>query len=308
MPSRRSLLGLLGSGLAGSLAGCSAPEAGRTGTSGEAAGATSPSDELTTTSSHDGSTTTEPDEATQQDQLVLDATRINPQDVPTSLTLVPLSPRLLDLVSRAAASDKRVDLTPTGGSYDDDPLVLGSFDAFEFRGETYEPTTDFASFAQEATYRYRLKPVNESDVDGDITSYTHLPRDEQRVADQILENGSFDVGHHENHPAAAWRLREYDALRVENETYRILVEVGDRAIHHTLRLDPTTPNDATAGVTIAAETVPAQIRDTVERAVSEGSATVLERGAMRSFVGAGEYVMTTHAVAKLGLYTESPES
>lgn len=308
MPSRRSLLGLLGSGLTGSLAGCSAFGDGPAEASRDTGGTASQPDESTTTSSDDGSTTTEPDESTQQDQLVLDATRIDPGEVSHGLTLVPISPRLLDLVSRAATSDRRVDLTPTGGSYDDDPLVLGSFDALEFRGETYEPATDFAYFAQEATYRYRLEPVDESEFDGTITSYTDLPRDEQRVADQILEEGSFDVGHHEDHPDAAWRLREYDALRVENETYQILVEVGDMATHHMLRLDPTTPDDTDRVVEIAAETVPAQIRDTVERAVSDGSATVLERGAMRSFVGNGEYVVTTHAVARLSLHVESPDS
>lgn len=308
MPSRRSLLGLIGSGLAGSLAGCSALSDGAPNASRDAASTTSPSNESTTTSSDDGSSTTEPDESTQQDQLVVDATRIDPDEVSHGLTLVPLSPRLLDLVSRAATSDKRVDLTPSGGSYDDDPLVIGAFDAIEFQGETYEPATDFAYFAQEATYRYRLEPVNESEVDETITSYRDLPRDEQRVADQILEEGSFDVGHHEDHPDAAWRFREYDALRVDNETYQILVEVGDMATHHMLRLDPTTPDDADRVVEIAVETVPAQIRETVERAVSDGSAAVLERDAMRSFVGDGEYVLTTHAVARLGLHVESPDS
>lgn len=308
MPSRRSLLGLLGSGLAGSLAGCSMFGDEAPATSRDAASTTSPSDESTTTSSDDGSTTTEPDDGTQKDQLVLDATRIDPEEVSHGLTLVPLSPRLLDLVSRAATSDKRVDLTPSGGSYDDDPLVLGSFDAIEFRGETYEPATEFAYFAQEATYRYRLEQVNESEVDDNVTRYTDLPRDEQRVADQILEAGSFDVGHHEDHLDAAWRFREYDALRVENETYQILVEVGDMGTHHMLRLDPTTPDDADRVVGIAADTVPAQLRETVKRAVSDGSARVLERNSMRSFVGAGEYVLTMHAVARLSLHVESPDS
>lgn len=306
MPSRRSVLHLLGTGLVVASGGCASigvpvgPEHDESTTSDAAPDvSTSESNEQTTTPESDEHTTSDP---------VLSATEVYPGDVPDDSTLVPVSPRLLDLVSTAAASDGRVDLAPTGGAYSDDPLVVGAFDAVEFRGKTYRPTTKFAYFAQESNYQYSLEAVNESEFDGDTITYANLSAGEQTVVDEMLENGSFDVGYHEEHPDAGWNLREYDGLEIEGETYRLLVMVGDMATHHMLRLDPTTPDEDDQVVTIADEPVPDAIRNTVEWAVSDGTSGIVEPDTIRSFIEDTEFVLTPHAVARLRLVRVTPDS
>ncbi|MFC3477796.1 hypothetical protein [Halobacterium litoreum] len=284
MASRRRFLRAGGVALAAAIAGCSGggegPETVETST-----------DEPTT----DETTSTRPTRR-------LDATPVDGADVPDGATVAVAEPDLHQLVADAASAEGRADLARTGdGPGSDATLALGTFDYVRFRGETYDPSTSFAGFAQEAGYQYDLVEANESEVEGEPLRYADLTESERDIADAML-NDSYSVGHHEEKPAAAETFEPQDHLRVENATYRVRVTVGDHAAHHMLTLDAVSVGEGARVVTVLDRAPESEWTDELRAAVETGNTGldgVEDADALADYLDGADYVVTATGVAEM---------
>jgi hypothetical protein len=222
--------------------------------------------------------------------------------VPDGATVAVAAPDLYQLVVDAASSEGRVDLVRRGNTDPDGTLVLGEFDRLEFRGEAYEPSASFAGFAGEASYQYSLVDVNDSEVDGEVTDYANLTDSERAIADAMLDNGSYSVGHHEERPSAAETFEAQSYLRVEDTTYRVQKAVGDYAAHHMLRLAPADTGGDARVVTVV-DDEPEEVWTDELRAAVEAGGTCLSRvpntEALLDYLDGVDYVVTVNAVAEV---------
>ncbi|MFC4405279.1 hypothetical protein [Haloarchaeobius iranensis] len=110
--------------------------------------------------------------------------------VPDDATAVLGNERVRTLVSDAVATDGRVDYLPEDGPVDEDArLVFGAFDRIRFRGETYDPTSSYAGFAEEATYVVEAVAATESETTGEVLVYGNLTDGERDIADELVVEG-----------------------------------------------------------------------------------------------------------------------
>ncbi|WP_232703410.1 hypothetical protein [Halobacterium wangiae] len=258
-----------------------------------------------------GDTTQEPDTTTEETttagpkttvDLQLDATQVAPSEVPDGATVAVAAPDLSQLVVDAAESDGRVDLTRPGDTDPEETLVLGQFDYVEFRDETYDATASFADFAEEASYQYSLVEATDSEADGDVLDYTDLTESERAVADEMLDNGSFAVGHHEERPAAVETFEGHSYLRADGTTHRVRKVVGDYAAHHMLRLDPANPDGDARVVTVVDREPEKGWTDELRAAVAMGRtglSGVSNPEALLDYLDDVGYVATVDAVAEV---------
>ncbi|GAA0264447.1 hypothetical protein [Halobacterium noricense] len=188
-------------------------------------------------------------DSTSLGERVLAGEAVPASNVPDGSPVAVASPALHELVADAASADGRVDLLASR-EVEPETLALGQFEYLEFRGETYEPTATFTGFAGEATYDYSLVSANDNAGDGEVLDYESLNDSERAIADEMLENGSYDVGPHEERRDAARTFEPQSHLRVDGETYRIRVAVGDYGRHHMLRLDTADPDEDAQVVTV----------------------------------------------------------
>ncbi|WP_424017290.1 hypothetical protein ACOZ4N_15615 [Halorientalis pallida] len=231
----------------------------------------------------------------------LRATPVRPGAVETGSTVAVLTPALLELVREATATDGRVDFhAERPADPQDGRLVLGSFSALQFDGETYAASATAAGFASEASYRYTVDAVEASADDGDTVRYGSLNDAERAVADAMLDDG-YSVGFHEEKTAATDPFDEHQFLRTDSGSYRIRVVVGDSAPHHMLTLTPTAPDAGTQVVTVADRPVPERVRDVVRQAVGEGAVDLTDgkRRTLASFFEGIGYVATATSVAEI---------
>lgn len=197
----------------------------------------------------------------------------------------------------AAAASERVDYTAGIPAGSDESLVLGWFAYVEFRGETYDASSSFEGFAGEASYNYELADVNQSQVEADrVVEYANLTDAERDIADAMLENGSFDIGHHEQRPPATETFEGQHYLRTANETYQIRVMVSDYAHHHMLTLDAGEPTTNVAVVTIADRAPSQAVSDVLTKAAADGPARATNADAIRAYLDGVDYVVTATAV------------
>lgn len=284
MVSRRRVLQSGGAVFLTALAGCQA--------SGDSPRTDEPNEKPTTSAP---TNTTTPDEPT------LSVTMVEASEVPSGSTVAVTTLALRALVADAATTDGRVDLDGNWDASGNEPLALGQFDYLRFDGETYDPTATHAGFAQEASFTYMLAAVNESEVDGDVLQYAALNESERAIVDEMVTNGSYGVGHHEEKPDAIAPVEQHQYLRAENETYRIQKIVGDSAAHHMLRLDPANPGDGEQVVTVVDRPAPSSFRETVMTAIANGSAAVPDWKGGAAYLDGVDYILTTTAVASVEL-------
>lgn len=289
MVTRRNYLRTGGAALLAAVAGCT--------NGGTSSG--DPTTRQTETRTTEGTTTASPKTT---DDWYLYATQVAPSDVPDGATVAVAAPDLYQLVVDAADSGGRVDLVRPGDTDSEETLALGQFDHLAFRGETYEASATFAGFAEEASYQYSLVEANDSEADGDVTDYDDLNDSEQAFADEMLENGSYDVGHHEERPAAAEAFEAQRYLQVENTTYRVREVVGDHAGHHMLTLDPADTAEDAQVVTVADREPEEGWTDELRAAVAmegTGLAGISDPEALLEFLDGVGYVVTVDAVAEV---------
>ncbi|WP_232686942.1 hypothetical protein [Halobacterium zhouii] len=264
MPTRRAALRAGSAALLAVLAGCQAVGDGSPKTG--------------------GPTTSEPAGTTTPDEPTLYATVVDASEVPDGSVVVPATLELHALVADAAAAEGRVDLQENWGVSGDEPLALGQFAYLRFRGETYEPNATYTHFAQEASYTYTAEQIPESEVGGDVLQYADLNESERAIVDEMLVNGSYDVGFHEALPAAARTFQLQSYLRVQNETYRVQAVVGDAAAHYTLDMDAASPGDDAQVVTVADRAPGASFGDTFTAAVEDGSTAVASPNELAAYL------------------------
>lgn len=301
MVSRRNLLRAGGAALLAAVAGCSS------GASDDEATTRRPTDTATAgpqTDTATADTTGKPsDENTTEAGPRLDLTAVAASEVPDGATVGVAAPDLFRLVVDAASADGRVDFGRSVQAQTGSELALGQFDVLEFRGETYEASSSFADFAEEAGYQYSLVEVDDSEVDGDVVEYGSLSDSERAIADAMLENGSYEVGHHEQLPAAAATFEAQSYLRTENATYRIQQVVGDHAAHHMLDLDAASPSEGAQVVTVADRTPGEDWRSVFEVAFGTGTTAidVADPSALVEYVEAVDYLVTVDTVAEIAV-------
>lgn len=283
MVSRRRVLQTGGTALLAALAGC------------QADGDDSPTtEEPTNAPTNDDLAGTTPNTAT-PDEPTLSATVVEASEVESGSTIAVTTSELHALVSNAATADGRVDLQGNWDVSGEEPLVLGQFEYLQFQGETYEATGSYAGFAGEAGYEYSLEAANESEVDGDVLQYANLNESGRAIVDEILANGSYHVGHHEEKPDAVDPIEQHQYLRAENETYAIRSLVGDYAAHYMLRLNAATSGEGSQVVTVADRSPPQAAHDVVQAARLAGDAP-LDDEELLSFFERVDYVVTLTAV------------
>lgn len=280
MPSRRALLRTGAFGLTAALGGCLFG-----------------GDDGTPTHNRTTRLTAEPETMRQLQ-------RVDPVAVPDEATAVPATERVRTLVSDAAATDGRVDYLPEGGPADeDDPLVFDAFDRLRFRGETYDPASSYAGFAQEATFTLEASESAESRVgsDDEVVDYGGLNDSERAIADRLLGDGSYSTGGHEEVPDAFFTFRSAGFLRTDDAVYRLRTIVGDNMGHHMLTLRPADAGPDSTVVTVADRVVPADLRGPVRAAVDGGSAelSAAEADRFRSSLGEARFVCTAHALVEV---------
>lgn len=296
MPSRRSALRAGGAALVAALAGCL--DDGSAGPTELPPTDATPSDTPTDAPPTDGTPT--------DTRLV--ATRVAPSAVPAGATVAPATDTLLETVRAAATTDGRVDHASDGPADPEETLAVGLFEAVRFRGETYDPATEFVPFAGEASYEYTTERVPESEVGSDdaVVRYADLAADERAIADQLVSGDAYGVGLHEDKPDALGVFDAHSHLRTDSGTYAIRTVVGDSAAHHVLRLDPEQPEPGVRVVTLADRAVPEALRGAVTTAVEEGAVAVdaAERDALADLLDGVTHVATVGAVAGLHLQSE----
>lgn len=289
MPSRRALLSTVGVGLTAALGGClfAGDPDGTDGTQ-TPERTTVPTTQLTA----------EPDP-------VQELQRVDPVTVPDDATAVLATERMRTLVSDAAATDDRVDYLPEDGPADeDDPLVFDAFDRVRYRDETYDPTSSYAGFAQEATYTVEVAETTEAGTGGggdtDILVYAELTDAEREIADRLLAEGEYTTGGHEEVPDAFFPFRSAEALWVDETSYRLQTLVGDNMGHHMLSLRPANVGPNSTLVRLQDQVLPADLREPVRAAVAAGSAELSadELEGFREALGEARFVCTAHAVVE----------
>lgn len=290
MLSRRAALRAGGAALLAALAGCMADSEDSPTT-----------DEPTTGEPTEKSTTSEPPDTTTPDGPTLSATVAEASEVASGATIAVSTSELYTLVANAASADGRVDLQGDGEASGERELALGQFEYLQFRGETYEPTASYAGFAGEAGYEYSLHGVNESEVDDDVLEYASLNETERAVVDEILTNGSYYVGHHEEKPDTVDPIEQHQYLRAENETYRIRTLVGDYGPHYMLRLATAEPSESAQVVTVADREPPQAAHDVVQATRLAGDASLGDDENLLSFFGSIDYVVTLTAVVEVNV-------
>lgn len=290
MVSRRRLLQTGGAAVLAALAGCQADGDDSPTTKGPTNAPTD--DDLAGTTPN----TATPDEPT------LSATVVEASEVESGSTVVVATSELHALVSNAATADGRVDLQGNWDVDGSDPLALGQFEFLEFRGEAYQPNGSYTGFAGEAGYEYSLHGVNESEVDGDVLEYASLNESERAAVDEMLANGSYNVGHHEEKPDAlgVGSIERHQYLRADNETYKIQTVVGDYAAHYMLRLDAANPGGDAQVVTVANREPPQAAHDVVQATRLAGDAP-LDDEDLVSFFESVDYVVTLTAVVEVNV-------
>jgi hypothetical protein len=299
MVTRRNLLRVGGTALLAAAAGCSSSASDDDATTREP---TSNATATQETESPTADTTAEPsDETSTEAGPRLDLTAVDASEVPDRATVGVAAPDLLQLVADAASSEGRVDFERPVQAQTGSDLALGQFDSVAFRGETYEASASFAEFAEEAGYQYSLEAVDDGEVDGDSIEYASLNESEQAIADAMLENGSYDVGHHEQRPAAAETFEAQAYLRTETATYRIQQVVGDHAAHHMLTLDAASPSEGAQVVTVADRTPDPEWRAVFEVAFGSGTTAidVADPGSLVEYVTGVDYLVTVDTVAEI---------
>lgn len=237
----------------------------------------------------------------------LTATRVNPLAVPSGAVVAPATDGLLATVRTAATTDGRVDHTVDGPVDWEAGLVLAVFEIVRFRGETYDPTSGFVYFAEEASYSYSAERVAESEVKTGlgVVDYGNLSADERTVTDRLLAGEEYSVGMHEEKPASLAVFDEHLYVRTDEGTYVVGGSHGDSGPHHVLRLDPVEPGPDATVVTVADRAVPAGVEDVVLSAVEEEESVALdgdERDALASFLDGVGYVATVDAVTEVELH------
>jgi hypothetical protein len=289
MVSRRNALRAGGAALLAAVAGCSSG-----GSTDE------PTTEQPTDATPVGTTSEPTDENTTTPGPRLDLTAVAASEVPAGATVGVAAPDLHQLVADAAGVEARVDFERSVQAQTGSELALGQFAFVEFRGETYEASSSFADFAEEAGYQYSLASVDDGEVDGDVVAYASLNDSERALADAMLENGSYEVGHHEQRPAAAKPFEAHEYLRTENATARIQQVVGDHAAHHMLDLDAANPPDDAQVVTVADRTPGADWRSVFEVAFGPGTTAidVADPSALVEYVEAVDVLVTVDTVAE----------
>lgn len=284
MPSRRALLSTVGLGVTAALGGClfggdsaddGTPTANRT---------TAPTTRLTA----------EP-EPVQQLQ------RVDPVAVPDGASAVLANERVRTLVSDAAATDGRVDYLPEDGPVDeDDRLVFDAFDRIRLRGETYDPTSSYARFGEEATYSVEATVAAESEASGEVLVYANLTDAEHEIADQLLAEGSYTTGGHADVPEAFFTFRSADYLRTDGGVYRLRTLVGDNMGHHMLTLRAAGVGQNSTLVRIQDRVLPADRREPLRTAVEQGTVDLgdEETERFREVFGEARFVCTGYAVVE----------
>lgn len=301
MVSRREILHTGSAALLAAVAGCSS------GASDD--GATTRQPTATTTAGPEtepatSDTTDDPaDENTTETGPRLDLTAVDASEVPDGASVGVAAPDLLQLVVDAASAEERVDFGRSVQAQTGRHLALGEFAFLEFRDETYEASASYADFSQEASYQYSLVEAADGEVDGDVTDYASLNDSEQVIADAMLENGSYSVGHHEQRPAAVEPFEGNDYLRTENATYRVRQVVGDHAAHHMLDLDTASPAEDAQVVTVADRTPEPEWRSVFEVAFGSGTTAVdvADPDALVEYVEAVDYLVTVDTVAAVSV-------
>ncbi|WP_440988264.1 hypothetical protein [Haloarchaeobius baliensis] len=285
MPSRRALLSTTGLGLTAALGGCLF------------GGGSDDSDDQTPATTPNRTTT----RITAEPEPVQQLQRVDPVAVPDDATAVLANEDVRTLVSDAAATDGRVDYLPEDGPVDeDDRLVFGAFDRVQFRGETYDPTSSYAGFAQEAEYVVEATGTTESEASGEVVVYGELTDAERGIADTLLAEGSSTAGGHEEVPEAFFTFRSADYLRTDDAVYSLSTLVGDNVGHHMLTLRPADVGQNSTLVTVEDRVVPAARREPVRTAVDEGSVALSadELGRFRDALGEARFICTAHAVVE----------
>lgn len=289
MPSRRTAIRAGGLAVAAPLGGClsGGDTAGdRTGTT---PGDGTDADERT--DSDDGRTT---DDANGPRVRVVD-----PDSVPDGASVVPAAEDLRSLVASAAETDGRVDLDRQNARRDDS-LVFEAFEYLRYDGETYEPTTSFAGFAQEATFTVEASETATSEVDDedDVIDYDGLNGSEREIADRLVDGERYVVGGHDEIPGAFYAFEFADVLRIDDDVSRLSGLVADNAPHHMLALEPADPAPDERVVTVADRALPDATREPVRSAVTDGPVdlTADEAGALRDSLDRSDYVLTATTV------------
>ncbi|WP_256295891.1 hypothetical protein [Haloarchaeobius salinus] len=287
MPSRRALLRTGALGLTAALGGCLF--------GGDADDGDDETPTQTPTTAPTTQLTAEPDP-------VQRLQRVDPPAVPDDATAVLANERVRTLVSDAAATDGRVDYLPEDGPVEeDDRLVFDAFDRIRFRGETYNPTSSYAGFAQEATYVVEATETTEREASGEVLDSANLTDAEREIADRLLAAGSYTAGGHEEVPDAFHTFETADYLRTDDTVYRLQGLVGDNIGHHMLTLRDADAGPDVTVVTVADRVVPSDLREQVQAAVSTGNAEPSddELEGFRAVLGDARFVCTAHAVVEL---------
>lgn len=287
MPSRRALLRTGGPGLTAALGGCLF---GGDSDDGD--------DQQTPTQSPSSPTT----RLTAEPERVQQLQRVEPEAVPDGVTAVLATERLQTLVQDAASAAGRVDYLPEDGPADeDDPLVFDAFDRIRFRGETYDPTSSYAGFAQEPSYVYWAEPLEDGPQEGGaLVDYAELSDAEREIADQLIAGEQYTVDGHEEKPDAALVFERNEYLGTEDAVYRVTVAHGDNAAHHMLALRSAEAGQNSTVVTVRDRALLRELREPVETAASTGSAELSddEVARFRNVLGEARFVCTARAVVE----------
>ncbi|MFD1646747.1 hypothetical protein [Haloarchaeobius litoreus] len=288
MPSRRALLRTGGLGLTAALGGCLF------------GGDSDDDDEDQTPATTTPNRTTT--RLTAEPEPVQELQRVDPVAVPDDATAVLANERVRTLVSDAVTTDGRVDYLPEDGPVDeDDRLVFDAFDRIRFRGETYDPTSSYAGFAQEPSYAYWAEPLEDGIQEGGaLVDYAELSDAEREIADRLIAGEQYTVDGHEEKPDAALVFERNEYLGTEDTVYRITVAHGDNVGHHMLSLRAADVGQNSTLVRLQDRALPADLRDPVGTAVETGSAELTDDEAetFREVLGEARFVCTAHAAVE----------
>jgi hypothetical protein len=288
--SRRNVLRAGGATLLAAVAGCTSGDGSGDESTTERTGA----DSSTTDNTSGGTTTTD------ERKPYIEARRVDPTELPDGARVAVASPELHQLVVEATETDGPVDLVTEGPADSETTLALGQFDYVRFQISRYEATASFASFAGEASYQYSLEEV--SDGDGDVLDYASLTDSERAIADEMLESGSYSVGHHEELPAAAETFEAGSYLRADGTTYRIQQTVSDHSAHHMLDLEEGSPGSEDQVVSVYDRAPSAQVAEALTTAAESGSATLDGIGPVSEYIQTARYILAVDTVFTLSIF------
>lgn len=174
---------------------------------------------------------------------VLHVERVFSEDV-SDVTLGLLHRPTADAIAEAAATE-RADL-PT--IYEDEEPAVATADAIDVAGEWYDPEYEAGGGGQ-ANYRLKFRPPAEIDEDppsddDEVIEFESLPAAQQAIAEEAIAD-EYYVDWEEKRSEAFEKVSEIEYLEYDGEVYVRRLVHGDRLVPPELRLQPTTPADAT---------------------------------------------------------------